>query len=65
MQHRLEDIEYAEYLFDEFYSIGSTGDGGVTRLGYSPVEDEMHAMFRSATATSMILRYVMKMMNIH
>jgi N-carbamoyl-L-amino-acid hydrolase len=46
MQHRLEDIEYAEYLFDEFYSIGSTGDGGVTRLGYSPVEDEMHAMFR-------------------
>ncbi len=43
MQHAIEDIEYAEYLFDRFYGIGSSENGGVTRLGYTEVEDEMHA----------------------
>lgn len=45
MKHAIEDIEYAEYLFDRFYSIGSTENGGVTRLGYTEVEDEMHKAF--------------------
>lgn len=45
MKHSVEDIEYAEYLFDRFYSIGSTENGGVTRLGYTAVEDEMHKTF--------------------
>ena len=39
MKHPVADIEYAEYLFDRFYSIGSTENGGVTRLGYTEVED--------------------------
>lgn len=45
MKHPVADIEYAEYLFDRFYSIGSTENGGVTRLGYTEVEDEMHRVF--------------------
>ena len=45
MKHPIQDIEYAEYLFDKFYSIGSTENGGVTRLGYTEVEDEMHEVF--------------------
>lgn len=44
--HRVEDIAYAEYLFDKFYGVGSTGSGGVTRLGYTEVEDEMHKVFQ-------------------
>ncbi len=43
MQHSIEDIEYAEYLFDRFYGIGISENGGVTRLGYTSVEDEMHS----------------------
>lgn len=42
MIHTIEDIAFAENLFDKFYNIGSTGTGGVTRLGYTPEEDEMH-----------------------
>lgn len=45
MQHSIEDIEYAEYLFDRFYGIGACETGGVTRLGYTQVEDEMHQAF--------------------
>ncbi|MCC8126460.1 MAG: hydantoinase/carbamoylase family amidase [Clostridiales bacterium] len=45
MQHNVEDIEYAEYLFDCFYSIGAVEDGGVSRLGYTETEDEMHSTF--------------------
>ena len=45
MKHSIEDIEYAEYLFDRFYSIGSTENGGVTRLGYTETEDQMHETF--------------------
>ena len=47
MQHSIEDIEYAEYLFDRFYGIGSSDNGGVTRLGYTEVEDEMHDTLRA------------------
>lgn len=45
MKHPVEDIEYAEYLFNRFYSIGSTENGGVTRLGYTETEDDMHRVF--------------------
>lgn len=45
MQHPVEDIQYAEYLFDRFYSVGSVESGGVTRLGYTETEDEMHRIF--------------------
>lgn len=41
MIHTVEDIEYAEYLFERFYSIGAGENGGVTRLGYTKAEDEM------------------------
>lgn len=47
MQHSLEDIEYAEYLFDQFYDTGSVENGGVTRLGYTEVENEMHDKLRA------------------
>lgn len=45
MLHTIEDVEYAGYLFDCFYNIGSVESGGVTRLGYTETEDEMHQMF--------------------
>lgn len=47
MIHTIEDIAFAEELFDRFYNVGSTGTGGVTRLGYSKEEDEMHEIFAS------------------
>jgi len=50
MTHSIEDIEYAEYLFDKFYGIGSAENGGVTRLGYTEVEDEMHEMLKTVAA---------------
>ncbi len=45
MEHRIADIQYCERLFNRFYDIGSTETGGVTRLGYTETEDEMHEMF--------------------
>ncbi len=50
MEHLIEDIEYAEFLFDRFYSVGSTKSGGVTRLGYTKEEDEMHRIFKELGA---------------
>ena len=44
MEHCIADIRYCEKLFDSFYDIGSTENGGVTRLGYTEQEDRMHAM---------------------
>ena len=41
--NRLEDIRAIMALFEE---PGSLAGGGVTRLGYGPVEDEMHRLFR-------------------
>lgn len=45
MNHSFEDISYAEHLFDQFYDIGSCPGGGVTRLGYTEVENQMHDLF--------------------
>ncbi len=39
------DIEYLQYLFDAFYEVGALPGGGVTRLGYTEREDEMHRRF--------------------
>ena len=47
MEHRISDIQYCENLFNRFYDIGSTESGGVTRLGYTEVEDSMHQEFIS------------------
>lgn len=43
--YSLDDIRYIESLFSRFYDIGAIDSGGVSRLGYSKVEDEMHALF--------------------
>lgn len=45
VEHCIEDIRYCEQMFNRFYDIGATENGGVTRLGYSRQEDEMHEMF--------------------
>ena len=42
MIYSLEDIQFIESIFSRFYDIGATPSGGVTRLGYSKEEDEMH-----------------------
>ena len=39
------DLAYLGRLFDTFYEVGALPDGGVTRLGYTEVEDEMHRRF--------------------
>lgn len=57
MKHPVADIEYAEYLFDRFYSIGSTENGGVTRLGYTETEDEMHRTFVELGAEKGLMSY--------
>lgn len=57
MKHPVKDIEYAEYLFDRFYSIGSTENGGVTRLGYTGTEDEMHRIFMELGAEKGLKSY--------
>ena len=47
MEHGIADIQYCEKLFDTFYDIGSTDNGGVTRLGYTEQENRMHEAFAS------------------
>lgn len=42
---RLELKENIDYIMKEFYPIGETPEGGVTRLGYSEIEDQMHNKF--------------------
>ena len=39
------DLQYLTQLFDAFYEVGALPEGGVTRLGYTAVEDEMHRRF--------------------
>ena len=46
MKHKPKDIQYCERLFQSFYEIGSTPQGGVTRLGYTETEDAMHEVFK-------------------
>ena len=41
----LSDLEYLQRLFDAFYDVGALPGGGVTRLGYTELEDEMHRRF--------------------
>lgn len=45
MENHIEDVQYCEKLFDSFYDVGCTETGGVTRLGYSAQEDQMHEVF--------------------
>ncbi len=45
MEHSIADIQYCEKLFDCFYDTGNTENGGVTRLGYTAAEDQMHEIF--------------------
>lgn len=45
MEHRMADIQACERLFHQFGDIGSTESGGVTRLGYTETEDQMHDRF--------------------
>lgn len=45
MENRIEDVQYCEKLLDSFYDVGCTETGGVTRLGYSAQEDQMHEVF--------------------
>jgi N-carbamoyl-L-amino-acid hydrolase len=45
MMYSLDDIHYVESFFSRFYDIGAADSGGVCRLGYSKVEDQMHALF--------------------
>lgn len=47
MTSRRKDIQYLEYIFSQFYDIGVNSHGGVTRLGYTKIEDEMHDMFKN------------------
>ena len=46
MERRIENVQYCERLFQSLYDIGSTSQGGVTRLGYSETEDAMHEVFK-------------------
>ena len=41
----LSDLSYLQHLFDTFYEVGALPAGGVTRLGYTETEDEMHRRF--------------------
>ena len=45
MDHPFADIQYCEELFNRFYDVGSLTSGGVTRLGYTQTEDQMHEIF--------------------
>lgn len=42
------DLAYLGWLFDTFYEVGALPDGGVTRLGYTEAEDEMHRRFTAS-----------------
>lgn len=55
MERRIEDVQYCERLFQSFYDIGSTSQGGVTRLGYSETEDTMHEVFKGLGRSSGLL----------
>lgn len=45
MEHQISDIRYCEQCFQAFYDIGTMDTGGVTRLGYTETEDQMHEAF--------------------
>lgn len=39
------EISYCRKLFSMFEPVGALADGGVTRLGYTDTEDQMHRLF--------------------
>lgn len=41
----LSDLQYLKRVFDVFWEVGALPGGGVTRLGYTAAEDEMHRRF--------------------
>lgn len=45
LDYKIEDIKFIENAFKSFFQTGSISSGGVTRLGYSKEEDEMHDIF--------------------
>ncbi|MCI8651869.1 MAG: M20 family metallo-hydrolase [Oscillospiraceae bacterium] len=47
MRNREEDLRCCQRFFDAFAPVGALEDGGVTRLGYTAAEDEMHRRFAS------------------
>ena len=50
MNYSREDIVALEHMFSRFYEIGMTDAGGVTRLGYTETEDQMHRTFAAIAA---------------
>ncbi|MGL5346979.1 MAG: hydantoinase/carbamoylase family amidase [Peptostreptococcaceae bacterium] len=58
MSSRREDVQYLEYIFSKFYDIGVNSYGGVTRLGYTKIEDEMHEMFTSLGEEEDLYTYI-------
>ncbi len=44
MEEEME-ISYCRELFSMFEPVGALADGGVTRLGYTDTEDQMHRLF--------------------
>lgn len=47
---REEDLRFVRAAFERFAPIGALAGGGVTRLGFSPEEDAMHAAFAALCA---------------
>lgn len=45
MKEACGGLEYCQYLFHTFLDVGVMEGGGVTRLGYTAMEDEMHRRF--------------------
>ena len=58
MSSRREDVQYLEYIFSKFYDIGANSYGGVTRLGYTKIEDEMHEMFTALGEEEDLYTYI-------
>lgn len=58
MKSRTEDMAILEDIFGSFYEVGTTEMGGVTRLGYSAEEDEMHRIFREIAEAEGLKTYV-------
>ena len=54
---KLSDREYLERLFGAFYEVGALPGGGVTRLGYTALEDEMHRRFGALAEALCPLRW--------
>lgn len=47
MRYNNDDIKYCENMLEHFYGIGNSVEGGVTRLGYTDMEDKMHEVLRN------------------